>query len=46
MAPLKAEVSVPDDSWTVVQIKQYLDDNGIAYKSTDNKTELLVKAGV
>ena len=33
----------PDTSWTVEQIKWWMFDNGIEYKSSDTKATLLVK---
>ena len=36
--------SGPDSSWTTKEIKAYMDSNSIAYKSSDSKAKLLVKA--
>tara|TARA_R100000278_G_C5419288_1_gene145994 strand:+ start:354 stop:626 length:273 start_codon:yes stop_codon:yes gene_type:complete len=38
------EDSSPDSSWTAVELKAYMDDNGIAYLTSDNKAQLLEKA--
>ncbi len=45
-APDTAEESttVPDDSWTVPEIKEYLDEHDIDYTSNDLKADLLEKA--
>ena len=35
---------LPDKGWTAKELKAYMDSNSIAYKSSDNKAELLAKA--
>ena len=39
--PVKSDT--PDDSWTKVEIKEYLDDKGITYTAKDSKATLLAK---
>lgn len=43
--PATLKVALPDENWTIAEIKKYLDDNGITYKSSDTKPTLLSKVG-
>lgn len=47
VSPLSEDTAspLPDDTWTIPEIKEYLDAHQIAYKSSDNKTDLLAKIG-
>ncbi|WP_424685139.1 HeH/LEM domain-containing protein [Enterococcus sp.] len=37
---------MPNKSWTVAQLRAWLDQEGIAYESSDLKADLQRKAGV
>jgi|2_EtaG_2_1085320.scaffolds.fasta_scaffold100533_2 hypothetical protein len=39
--PVKSDT--PDDSWTKVEIKEYLDSKSVSYSAKDNKETLLAK---
>ncbi len=41
-----AKLEIPNSSWTVLKLKAWLDQEGIAYESGDLKADLLRKAGV
>nr|DAY87284.1 MAG TPA: Putative stress-responsive nuclear envelope protein [Caudoviricetes sp.] len=38
-------MAIPDETWTIPEIKKYLDVKGIDYKSSDTKPALLSKVG-
>lgn len=41
-----ASLGLPNKSWTVAQLKAWLEQEGIAYESSDLKADLQRKAGV
>ncbi|WP_455326552.1 hypothetical protein [Enterococcus saigonensis] len=43
--PATLKVALPNENWTIAEIKKYLDDKGIVYKSSDTKPMLLSKVG-
>lgn len=45
ITPPQMRVAIPDESWTVVQIKAWLDENEVDYAKSSTKAQLLAIVG-